>query len=167
VPRNVKHAFELDRSNGDSFWSGAVKAEMKDLFDLEAFNIQSVGYHPGPTYQPTTLTIIFDVKQDLRRKARLVAGGHLVDPMDHSVYSLTVKGISVKLLHVIAHKAKLEQLCGDVSLAFVNAFTLEKVYAIVGPEFGEHEGNTVVILKFLYGFCAPAPSDGTHILQTH
>jgi hypothetical protein len=73
--------------------------------------------------------------------------------MDHSVYSSTVKGISVKLLHVISHKAKLEQLCGDVSLAFVNAYTLEKVYVIAGPEFGEHQGKTVVILKALYGLC--------------
>jgi hypothetical protein len=136
VPRNVKHGFELDRVNGNSNWAGAMKAKMKDLFNLEAFNIQSAGYHPGPTYQPTTFTIIFDMKQDLRQKARLVAGGHLLDPMDHSVYSSTVKGISVKLLHVITHKTKLEDLCGNVSLAFVNACTLEKVYAMAGPEFG-------------------------------
>jgi hypothetical protein len=133
VPRNVKHAFELDKLNGDSYWADATKAEMKDLFDLEAFDIKSVGFHPGSAFQATTLTIIFDVKQDLRQKARLAAGGHLVDPMDRSVYSSTVKGISVKLLHIISHKAKLEQLCGDVSLAFGNAYTLEKVYAISGP----------------------------------
>jgi hypothetical protein len=129
----VKHAFEHNKLNGDSYWADATKAEMKDLFDLEA----------GPVFQATTLTIIFDVKQDLQRKARLVTGGHLVDPMDHSVYSSTVKGISVKLLHVISHKAKLEQLCRDVSLAFVNAYTLENVYAIAPREDSRHPEGTL------------------------
>jgi hypothetical protein len=73
------------------------------LFNLECFDIKSFGFTPGDDYQKTMLTIIYDVKQDLRRKARLVAGGHLVDPLDHSVYSSTAKGISVKLLHVISH----------------------------------------------------------------
>jgi hypothetical protein len=31
--------------------------------------------------------MIFDVKHDLRHKARLVAGGHLADPPKDSVYS--------------------------------------------------------------------------------
>jgi hypothetical protein len=75
-----------------------------------------------------TLTMLFGVKQDLRHKNRLVAGGHLVDSLDR---------ISVKLLHVISHKAGLEQLCGNMSLAFVNAYTKELVYAIAGPEFRE------------------------------
>ena len=96
--------------------------------------------------------MIVDVKQDLCHKARLVAGGHLVDSLDHDVYSSTVKGVSVKLLHVIAHKAGLTQLCGDVGNAFVNAFTNKKVYAVAGKEFGEAlEGCIIVVRKALYG----------------
>ena len=73
--------------------------------------------------------VIFDVKQDMRQKARLVAGGHLVVALDHNIYSSPVKGISVKLLHVIAHKAGLRQFCGNVVNAYVIALTNEKVYA--------------------------------------
>ena len=80
--------------------------------------------------------MIFGVKQDLHHKARLVAGGHLVGALNHDIYSSTVKGVSVKLLHVIAHKTGMTQLCGDVSNAYVNAFTNEKVYAVAGKEFG-------------------------------
>jgi hypothetical protein len=110
---------------------------------------------------------IYDIKQDLRRKAWLVAGGHLVDPLDHSVYSSTVKRISVKVLHVIAHKADLSQLCGNVSLAFVNAFTNELVYSIVGPlQTGEHEGKTVIICKGLYGLCTSAKRWHSHLADT-
>ena len=43
-------------------------------------------------------------------------GGHLVDILDMS----TVKSISVQVLHVISHKAGLEQLvvCGYIGIAF-------------------------------------------------
>ena len=100
----------------------------------------------------TTLTMMFGVKQDLRHKARLVAGGHLVDALDHDICSSAVKGVSVKLLHVIAHKTGMTQLCGDVGNAHVNACTNEKVYARAGKEFGEAlEGSIIIIRKALYG----------------
>ena len=50
--------------------------------------------------------MIFDVKTDLRWEARLVDGGHLLELLDTEVYSSTVKGISVKLLNVIARTDK-------------------------------------------------------------
>ena len=51
--------------------------------------------------------MIMNVKQDLRHKSRLVVGGHLINALDHDIYSTTVKSISVMLLQVIAHKANL------------------------------------------------------------
>eukprot|EP00957_Ditylum_brightwellii_P042808 3241003-Ditylum_brightwellii.AAC.1 len=79
--------------------------------------------------------MVFDCKQDGRYKARLVAGGHLIDLLNHDVYSSMVKGISVCLLHVIAHSASMEVLCGDIGNTYVNAYTTEKVYAVASPEF--------------------------------
>ena len=35
--------------------------------------------------------MIFDVKQDLKRKARLVIGGHMVDSSGHEVYDSVMK----------------------------------------------------------------------------
>ena len=43
----------------------------------------------------------FDVKQDLRSKSQLMAGGHTIDMMDIPVHSSTVNNISVQLLYVI------------------------------------------------------------------
>ena len=80
--------------------------------------------------------MIFYVKNDLRHKAHLVVGGHLVDLFYVEVYSLTVKGISVKMLHVISHRNNYKVLCGDIGNAFVTAETREKVYCIAGLEFG-------------------------------
>jgi hypothetical protein len=162
VPTNVKMARDLDIANGNTAWEDALH-----LFNLECFDIKSFGFTPGDKYQKTMLTIIYDVKQDLRQKAQLVAGGHLVDPLDYSVYSSTaVKEISVMLLQVIAHKADLSQLCGNVSLAFVNAFTNKLVYAITGPKFGEHKGKSVIIRKALYGLCASAGQWHSHFANT-
>jgi hypothetical protein len=95
--------------------------------------------------------MIFDVKQDLRSKARLVAGRHLVDCVDNNIYSSTVKGISIRMLHVIAHQQKLEILCGDIGNAYVNAYTNELVWSKAGPEFGDLEGHIIIIRKALYG----------------
>ena len=71
--------------------------------------------------------MIINVKQDLRHKYRLVAGGHLINALDHDIYSITVKSISMKLLQVISHKANMKILCGDIGNAYVNAYSNEKV----------------------------------------
>ena len=166
VPRNVPEAFRLDEENGNSFWKEAIKAEIQSLTDMGCFKFEDPEFRPSDDYQKTTLVMIFDVKQDLRRKARLVAGGHLVDVLDNNVYSSTVKGISVKLLHVIAHKTGMRQLCGDVANAYVNAYTNERVYAIAGAEFGELRGRVVIIVKALYGLSSSSERWHSHFSDT-
>ena len=167
VPRNVAQAYEFDKLNGNTFWADAIKKELDSLISLECFEFHPTGFNPGADYQWTSLTVIFDVKQDLRRKARLVAGGHLVDSLDNNVYSSTVKGISVRVLHVIAHKMKLKLLCGDVGNAYVNAYTKELVYSKCGKEFGpDLEGKTVVIRKALYGLRTSSERWWSHFADT-
>jgi hypothetical protein len=166
VPRNIKQAVEFDKQNGDSYWSDSIKSEVTALTDLECFEFKDGDFECSDDYQKTTLTMIFSVKHDLRRKSRLVAGGHLVDALDLDIYSSTVKSISVKLLHVIAHKQDLRQLCGDCKNAYVNAFTNEKVYARAGPEFGELEGSIVIILKALYGLRSSSERWHAHFADT-
>ena len=147
----MEEAIKLDGKNGNTYWQDAMKKEVDALVQLDCFRFEKSGYKPGKEYQSTILFMVFDVKQDLRRKARLVAGGHLIDPLDHEVYSSTVKGISVRLLQVIAHKEKYEILCGDVGNAFPTAYTNEKIYAIAGKEFGARAGRVIIIVKALYG----------------
>ena len=100
---------KLDKENGNSCWEDAIKAEISSLTRLECFEFKPRDFVIGDDYQKMMLTMIFTVKHDLRWKAaRLGAGEHLVDPLVHNLYSLTVKTISVRLLHVIAHKNNLE-----------------------------------------------------------
>ena len=114
-----------------------MKLEIQSLNNLERFELQPKDYSPTKEYQKTTIMIIMKVKQDLRHKFRLVAGGNLIDTLDHDIYSTTVNSISVTLVQVIAHKANLEILFRNIGNAYVNAYTNEEVYAIAGDEFGK------------------------------
>ena len=114
-----------------------MKLETTSLNKLKCFESKQKEYLTGDEYQKTTLMMIMNVKQDLRHKCRIVAGGHLVDALHHNIYSTTVKSISVKILQVISHKANLNIMCGDIGNAYVNTFTNKKVYAIAGDEFGK------------------------------
>jgi hypothetical protein len=39
----------------------------------------------------------------------------------------------------------------DISSAYLESYTKEKVYIVAGPEFGEREGHTLIIERALYG----------------
>ena len=169
VPRNPDHAQKIDKANGDTMWQDAFEKEVKALLDMDCFEFHPAGHHHnlGDGWQKSTLHMVFDVKQSLQRKCRLVAGGHLVDMLDIQVYSSTVKSISVQLLHVISHKANLEQLCGDIGNAFPNAYTKEKVYIPkAGIEFGDHSGKCIIIKKALYGLCSSSERWHAHLADT-
>ena len=169
VPRTPEFAMKFDKQNGNTFWQDAIDKEIKALLDMDCFEFFPAGHHTtlGDEWQRTTLHMVFDVKQSLQRKCRLVAGGHLIDMLDIQVYSSTVRSISVQLLHVISHKANLKQLCGDIGNAFPNAYTKEKVYIPkAGIEFGEHAGKCIVIRKALYGLCSSSERFHAHLADT-
>jgi Reverse transcriptase (RNA-dependent DNA polymerase) len=151
VSQSVRHAFQLDAEDGTTFWADAIKKEIASLLALDCFEFHSPDYKPSSDYQWTKLSMIFEVKQDGRRKGRLVAGGHMVDPMGINSRSTVVKGISVRLLDIIAHRDNLPILCGDIGNAFITADCLEKLYTHAGPEFGDREGSVLVFKKALYG----------------
>lgn len=133
IPNTVEEALALDKLNGNTYWQDAIYTEVKVLIDLGCFEFLSPQDKPSAEYQRTKLTMIFEVKQDGRRKARLVAGGHLVELQGLNARSTVVKGISLRLLDIIAHRDNLKMLCGDVTNAFITADCLEKVYAFCGP----------------------------------
>jgi Reverse transcriptase (RNA-dependent DNA polymerase) len=51
----------------------------------------------------------------------------------------------------LAELNKLQLWGADVSSAYLEADTKEKVYIIAGDEFGKLSGNTLIIEKALYG----------------
>ena len=102
-------------------------------------------------YQKIRFNFVFAVKHDGRRKARLVAGGHLTKEPLESVYSGVVSLRSLRLVIFLAELNDLQLMQGDVGNSYLEANTKEKVYIIAGKEFEELEGRVLIIYKALYG----------------
>jgi hypothetical protein len=60
--------------------------------------------------------LVFDCKQDLRHKARFVAGGHMTAPPRDSLYSGVVSLRSMRFVALLAELNGLEMQAADVGL---------------------------------------------------
>ena len=154
VPSSVEEALELDRRNGNDHWGRAIKKEM-DAVEV-AFKFKGIGEKAPPGYKKITCHIIFDVKFDLTRKARYVAGGHLTDPPSYMTYSSVVSRDSVRICLTVAALNGLNISACDIGNAYLNAETKEKVYFVAGSEWRDNEGRIVIIVRALYGLRSSA-----------
>ena len=132
-------------------WQEAVEKEVSALILHECFNFKSPGYNPPGNYQYCRLHFMYDVKPDLRYKARLVCDGIMVDPRGLSTRATVVKGISVRLLDLIADSQDLKVMTGDIGNAFIQASTSENIFTKCGVEFGDQAGSIAIIVRTLYG----------------
>jgi hypothetical protein len=150
IPRNAREAKKMDDDSGKTLWQDAMDEEIAALNKYDTFiNRGKVTHLPG--YKKVPLNMIFDVKHDLRHRARLVAGGHKTDPTTEGTYSSVVSLRSLRLCILNAELNGLKIMVGDISSAYLESYTREKVCAIAGPEFGELEGCMLQISKALYG----------------
>ena len=137
-PKGVARAYELDAENGTSHWSDALIKEVKNI--LPALKILEDDEDVPVGYQLIELMTVFDVKMDLTRKARICARGDQTDPPMSVTYASVVTRESIRLAFVIAALNGLNVLSADVSGAYLNAKCAEKIYCILGKEFGEYAG---------------------------
>jgi hypothetical protein len=154
VPRNTREALLLDKQNKNTKWADAIAKEMTALNRLDVFEYKSPAHvcNKSDGWQFAPMHMIFDIKQqDLRHKARLVCGGHVIDSSGHVTYSSTIKDISVRLLMIIATQNKLDMMVGDIGNAFPTAPCAEKIWTKAGPEFGDRAGSTIILKRALYG----------------
>ena len=152
VPQTVEEAEELDRKNGNKLWHLAINKELKNV--IVAFNLLDEGEKAPPGSTKIPYHIIFDVRFDLTRKARLVAGGHKHrDVPSYETYSSVVSRDSVRIILTIAALNDLKVLAADIGNAYLNAPNKEKVHVICGADlFGpEAAGRIAVIVRALYG----------------
>jgi hypothetical protein len=88
---------------------------------------------------------------------KLVADGHLTDiPLD-SVYSGVVSLQGFRLILFLVELNKLQLWATDISIAYLEAYTSEKVYIIAGPEFGDRGGHILVISKHCTDYVVVEP----------
>jgi hypothetical protein len=85
--------------SGTNFWRKAIDKEMRNVkpaFEFRDDNKVPIGYKHIDCH------MIFDVKLDLTRKARYVAGGHQTDPPKDMVYASVVFRDSVCIAFLLA-----------------------------------------------------------------
>lgn len=164
IPSTVQQAIEYDTANGNTLWQDAIKKEMEN--NRIAFELLQRGEMPPPGYKKIRCHMNFEVKMDLRRKARYVAGGHLTDPPTTMTYSTVVSRESVRIAFLIAALNNLEILAGDIQNAYLNAPTEEKLYFVAGDEWGPDKGRLVVIVRALYGLKSSALAWRNHLSDT-
>jgi len=164
LPKTVAEALEIDRKTGTDHWKRAIEKEMKN--NRVAFKVLNSDKDIPIGYKEITCHMVFDVKMDLTRKARFVAGGHKTAPSKESVYSSVVSRDSVRLAFLIAALNDLNVMAADIQNAYLSAPTKEKLYYKCGLEFGPDCGKTALIVRALYGLRSSGKSFRDHVAET-
>ena len=151
VPHDHAEAMFLDQKNGNNKGAEAEAQEMKSFQEFGVFKDLGKGGKPPEGYKKVKLIAVYDVKHDRWHKTRIVASGHLTDIPTESVYSGVVSLRGIRLLVFLAELNGLQAWATDISSAYLQARTKEKLYLIAGPEFGDLEGHTLLVYKALYG----------------
>jgi len=162
LPKTVKEAYELDKKNGNTFWADAIAKEMRDV--RVAFKILPDGQLAPIGYQRIPCHMIFDIKmEDFRRKARLVAGGHMTKAPATITYASVVSRETVRIALLMAALNDLNVKVGDVLNAYITAPITEKVWTVLGPEFGTDVGKRAIIVRALYGLKSAGAAFRAHL----
>ena len=92
---------DLDKANSNNLWWELIKKEMKAV--RIAFKILEGDEKPPPTSQCMKCHMIFNIKMvDFRRKARLVAGGHMTEAPKTNTYASVVSRETVWTVLTVA-----------------------------------------------------------------
>ena len=111
--------------------------------------------------------MIFDVKfgENFRRKARLVAGGHMTDTPNTLTYSSVVSCDSVHIALTITALNELSVMGCDIQNAYLTAECREKIWTQAGPEFGSKSGSIMIVKNVLYGLKSSGTAFRAHLAE--
>ena len=101
-------------------------------------------------YRLIRVFFVYDIKHDLRHRARLVAGGHMT-PVESSSYSSVISLKSMRMAILYGELNGLKCMAGDIGSAYLEAYTQEKVCFVASAAFGALAGHILIVVKALYG----------------
>jgi hypothetical protein len=108
--------------------------------------------------------MIFDLKIEyFRRKARFVTGGHKTDTPHAMTYSSVMSRCSVSISLKLAALNDLDVKMADIENAYLTAPITEKVWTVLGPEFGDDAGKRALIVRALYGLKSAGAASRIHL----
>jgi len=162
LPKTVAEALALDDKNDNSYWADAIAKEMKNV--KLAFDILPDGEFAPRDHTFIKTHMIFDIKmEDFRRKALLVAGGHMTEAPKCITYSSVVQRDTVRIALTMASLNKLQVKAGDIENAYITAPCQEKIWTKLGPEFGADEGKKAIIIRAIYGLKSSGAAFRSHL----
>jgi hypothetical protein len=164
VPNSWDDCVKLDKENDNTFWQDAVRKEMNNI--RIAFKILNGEESVPPTYQEIRCHMIIDVKmEDSRRKKRFVAGGHTAYTPHAMTYASVVSRKSARIALTLAALNDLDSRMADIENAYLTAPITEKVWTVLGPEFGDEAGKRVLIVRDLYGLKSAGADFINHLAE--
>ena len=97
------------------------------------FHILDHGENEPVGYEHITCHLIFDVKINIRRKSRFIAGGHKTNPPAESTYAGLVSRESVRIAFTIVALNDLDIFAADIQNVYLTAPCGEHMIFICGP----------------------------------
>jgi hypothetical protein len=153
IPKDYEEALKLDELNQNTKWENATITEMSQLKEYVCFIDAGIYGRDKPPdgHKKIRAHLVFDIKHDGHHKACYVAGGHLTDVPNMSVYSVVVSLQGLRMVAFLSELNGLDLWATDIGNAYLEAKTSELLFIVAGPEFGDLEGHMLVIYKALYG----------------
>ena len=172
LPHSVEEALAIDAETNTDYWKKAIDKELKNVKvawesreDLDLAEVHAGRQLIG--YTEISCHMVSDIKLDLTRKARLVAGGHMTDAPTSLTYSSVVSRDSIRVAFLIAASNNLEVMACDIGNAYLNAPCREKIWFLGGSEVGtEDKGKVCVMTRALYGLKSSGASWRATLMNT-
>ncbi len=149
IPNLFDDCVSLDQENGNTLWQDAIQQEMSKV--CIAFQTLDDDEAIPPTYQEIQCHMVWDVKMgDFCRKARFVAGGHMTETPASNTYASVVSHESVRIALTLAALKDLEVKTANTENAYLTAPVMEKIWCVLGTEFGANTGKHAIIVRSLH-----------------
>jgi hypothetical protein len=160
----------LLNTKSQCLWQEAIKTELKQFTDYQTFIVLDSGEDIPTDYQKIPYQMVFDVKYDLRHKARLVAGGNWTVNDKEDIYSGVVRMDTVRIGFFLGelYGTLCCACCAcDIRNAFLYGKTKEKVDISACPKSGANlHGISLIIDKSLYGLKIYAARFHDHLSES-
>jgi len=158
LPHSTEEALQIDRETGTNFWEKALAKEMTNVQVAwkvkEGVTPEEVEAGKVPEMirnKKMKCHVVFDIKMDLTRKARFVAGGHMTDAPQSVTYSSVVTRDSIRIAFLIAALNNLDIMACGITNAYLNAPCREKIWFVGRLGTGKDQGKVLILTRALYG----------------
>ena len=129
-----------------------------------AFEVLEDGKIPSAAHKRVPFHMIYDIKMDFTRKARLVAEECRTQNPVTSTYAGVVSRENVRIAFTYATPNGLDVWAEDVPNKFLQDPCYEKYYTVCGPEFGsEFIFKLAIIVRADYGLKSAGDDFWNHI----